>query len=512
MMIKSEKLKTNRLNVSSSLIKVLVVLIIGITLSIIIVSVICMLLGKPVGDDFGAISYYKQNVWLENTLESLRTTGRYGQTVSGAIFYGLFGRNVAILLPLMTLFWFMYLIFIYSKSVILPFFKINEKKLIISIFITVSMTSMVMFLNSNTNTDVGYYPTWLSYQYFFWPSGIVTYLIPFLVFASIYYMLFIRHNNLSSKLKLIFLFLITFLIGIFNETTPTTLMAIAGGITVLSFIKPFRKYIIKYRSKCVTIAFSSLLAVIALLLSPGSQERQAATGAHSRSIFQIILGVGRNIYVSFTQLMFRPTDIILLFSICLITAVIIIYLTRKNKKELVDLSKRGIIFGIVSFIVFVGSLGCSYLLVSVGYGEHAGIITRTLLLPQIIYVLSLAILFTSASILMICKFKDKLLNIILLCLILSVCLCMPAYIQRTKNQIDSSIKYFSSWNEQEKIIKKSLESNKSSTIYLPNSASGIGVGQNLSCKNGWLYLLIQEYYGAKKICALSDIGLEPKLY
>ncbi len=114
------------------------------------------------------------------------------------------------------------------------------------------------------------------------------------------------------------------------------------------------------------------------------------------------------------------------------------------------------------------------------------------------------LILTSAILFLTTKFDKKSTNIITVCILITFCVGLPKNIEKLGNQIESSRAYYTSWNEQEQSIANQIKTNPKSTIYLPNSASGIGTAQNLSCKTGWLYLQLQDYFGAEKICALSE--------
>lgn len=502
-MINNQKKMTLRsVLTEKNLIMALTVVVTCIIIAGLITTVICIIAARPVGDDFGAINFYRSDVWLTNTIESLKTTGRYGQSVFGSIAYGLLGRQVATLLPAFTIMWMTALLYLFIEKALDCQFSITKRRRMISAALAATITFLILFVNNNIS--FGKSPTWISYQYLFWPAGIVTYATPILLFASIIYLLFIRTNKIGRIQKIVIFSLATFLIGLFNEIVPATIIILSSGMLFLSFFKKLR-WIMKDKTFYVTAALSSIIAITALVFSAGSQSRQATTGVQHRDIIMLILSTGYHVYVTFSQLIFRLKDLTLIMSVGIIIAAIIRKLTNNNSQQIKALSERGMILGIITLVAMLGTMSCSYLLVAVGYGEHCGIITRTIFVPQILYVVGL-MLFTSSLFIYIKPEASSVARRVFITysIILVLAYC-PQYIQKINDQLRSSVNYSRAWTQQEAIIKKKLSEDKDQTIYLPDSVKGIGVDQTLSCMGTpWLNYQIAEYYGVKKICSDKD--------
>jgi hypothetical protein len=501
-MLKRQMKKISSAFNTINLTKLLALLLLTIALIGLSSAIICIYVSKPIADDFGAINFYRSDVWLANTWNSLLDTGRYGQSIFGAIAYGLFGHKVSNILPLITLFWFMTLAYLYIKSFIIRFLKVSSNTNLIPVVLTILFSFLVLFVNNDLNH--GSSLTWMTYQIFFWPSGIVTYTTPVLILATTVYALFIHKNRLSMSKKIISLSLITFLAGLFNETFPATLIAISLGLLILSFMKPFKKAL-GCRKLFVATILSSTLSLIVLLMSTGSQQRQLATGAHSRNIVTIIMATLDNLRFSIGRLMFRPKELFLIFVIGLLIAMIINYHTKHQKSDIPNIAVKGLVASSITIIAAIGSMTCSFLLVAIGYGESSGVLPRTLSIPQILYVSGLTIFATSLSLLIINKTKPCATKLILISVILVYCLFIPNYMGKIINQLNSSISYSNAWSEQEALITAQLAKDKNQTIYLPQSVSGIGGGGNVSCVGStWLNYQIAEYYHVKRVCSVLD--------
>jgi len=498
-MIKKHFKEIRLLLKTNNLAKILACLVIAISIIGLSTAIICMYIGRPIGDDFGAVNYYRPDVWVHNTIQSLKETGRYGQSVFSSISYGLFGKQISMLLPLSTLLWLVAILYLYIKKADSYLTNNETGHKILSIITSLVITFLMLFVNNNIIEYSGSNSiTWFSFQGFFWPAGIITYLIPILFLATALYFIFVRSNNLQIITKLIILSVFTFLSGLFNEVFPCSLIAISMFLLVASFIKPFRLTLKSRRPFLIAISISSLLAIAMLLLSAGSRSRQITQGVQSRlDLLNVVLYCAKDtIYLSY-NMMFKIKDLIFVSSASVLLAIFI--------KDRLNISNRtinnGLFLGVAVIVSAILSLFCSLLLVKIGYG--GGILTRTATLWQVLYTIGISVtaIFIFLIIFNIKKYGPVFTNIILSVSILSFCIFIPTYMEKIYNQLNSSVQYSNAWKKEEEIIS----TNKDTTIYLPDSVSGIGIYQTMSCEGStWLNYQVAEYYGVKKICSELD--------
>jgi hypothetical protein len=484
---------------SDTLKKILIFSLIAITLIGLSTAIICIYISKPIGDDFGAITYYQPSLWLSNTWHSLMTTGRYGQSIFGAIAYGLFRNKISNILPMIIIFWFITLAYMYLKTFLSKTMKIKSSPIALTIAL------MITFLTLFVNTSAQYNDpsTWISYQTFFWPSGIVTYTAPLLLLITAVYGLFVRKNNLTIRKRYIIFAVTIFLTGLFNEIQPATIMAISFVLILLSFIKPVAN-IVKQQPIYIIAIASSLLSLLTLFFSHGRQSIQASTIGGDK-VRDIVAALHNFIY-SINHLIFRPQELFLIAAVGLAIALTInSNISKDNRKNLKRISYYGILLGGFILIATLESLLCSFLLVAIGYGEKAGIISRTILLPQILYVSGLVILTSSLFGIIISKLESYAVAIIIAITIIALAILTPGYMDKIVSQLNTSLNYSNAWNNQEASIKAQLAIDKNSTIYLPLSVSGIGVDETMSCVGPtWLNHQLEDYFHIKRVCSVLD--------
>lgn len=504
MMAKTRLIPRKR-DITKPLIKTLALLLLSLSVIGLCSVVLSIYISKPIGDDFGAITYYRPDVWLENTWQSLLTTGRYGQSLLGAITYGAFGDKVSNILPLITLVWFMAIIYVYIKYIFTQYFRINTLTVnYLSAVSTILLAFLTLFINKSVENINP--PTWMTYQLFFWPSGIVTYTLPVLVLLTAVYLIFIKRNGLSRIKKILFFSLALFFTGLFNETQPATLIGLAIATFGLSFM-PFLKTLIPYRKHLLVTACASSLALLTLLFSPGSQKRQAATGVLERG--DVVGGVVYNFWLTISNLIFRPRELVLIALVGFLLALIIRVYTNINRAQQIQIGRYGLLAGVILMLFSLCALICSLTLLAIGYGEHTSIYARTLLFPQLLYVFGITIAAASLSILLVNKFKPFVITVSTSLAILVFIALAPSYLNKIVSQLTSSIGYTSAWIDQESAIEQAKKSH-STTVYLPQSAAGIGDGFSLSCtgpyasSTEWLNEQIEEYYHIDNVCSDQD--------
>lgn len=503
-MIKKLKNNINSIFSENNITKTLALLVIGIALIGLSAAVISIYVSKPIGDDFGAIVFYRPDVWAVHTWTSLLDTGRYGQSVMGAIVYGLLGNKAPNILPFVIIAWFITLVYVYINYLLGRYFQIKPVNRYLATVFTILFTFLVLFVNNGVANNP---PTWITYQTFFWPSGIVTYTIPTLLIFTAMYLLFVRRNLLSTKKRYVYFAVAVFTVGLFNETLPATMFTFAAGLLLLSHIPVLKTALSKRPIYLVTIA-ASLSAITILLLSPGSQKRQAATGVFHRG--DVVQGILHNFWFTLTDLMFRPKELILIGAFGLVIALIINSHVKTNFTALKKAQTHGLVSGMITLALALGALLVSLTLLAIGYGEHTSVYARTLLIPQILYVLGLILLAISISGLIIGKFKPYIVRLMLAAALLLFVVLLPHYLNKIVSQVNSSIGYSNAWTEQETVIKNQLKQDPNQTIYLPQSVAGIGDGFSLSCTGPyssstiWLNYQIADYYNIKRVCSVQD--------
>lgn len=492
-------------------VKILIATILVLSMIGLSAAILSMLFGKPIGDDYGGIATYRSGNWLQETYHSLETAGRYGQSIAGSILYGVLRNKIVIILPLLVTCWFIFLCFFYIKKFLRLHIKDRQLLNIYSLTSSVILTFLVLFINNAplTNNLTG----WVSYQLFFWPSGIITYTLPLLIFLTGAYLLFF--SNLSSKIskhtQVIAYVVFLIVSSLFNEVQPAILLTVSAGLLIASYIKPFRQ-IKKYRYITLTTIVATVIGLIALYFSPGRIQRSQVLDTIVPSTNGSLIGsIIRNLDTLTHGLYLKPRELLLLILIGVLGA-IITYLMANNKRLYESYIRQMLPYAFALIVVCFISIIISVALIVVGYGYSAGIYPRTMLIPQLTYVVSILFLFFSLSSLIFCKFGiNNIFKTVVVFLGIAYLISIPNYTSKILTQINSSVTYSNAWVEQNAILQKAASNNVKETVYLTNPATGIGDGFSLQCAGPyakttmWLNVQISEYYGHQdRICPSKD--------
>lgn len=476
-------------------------------------TLICIYFGKPIGDDFGAISFHHNIYWFDSAIKSLQSTGRYGQSVAGSLSYGLLGKSVAVILPLGVVIW----------STILVYLIINRAdarfKMLLSPPIKMALSGVLMFALLIVNTGVDGTPpqTWITFQTFFWSSGIITYTVPLLLLISTVYLLLVRRALINRSSLLVYI-IIVYILGLFNEVQPATLFVLSAGTFLLTYV-PVKTSLIKrarnWRNVYITTAVASFMSLLTLLLSSGNKERRSATGALNYD--GLLNGIISKVSYVFDHMFYRPHDLFLIIAIGFVVA----YGFSLFRKEVkVKTANTGILLGVFILLCSIVSIYISVTLLILGYGVGTGILPRTLLIPQILFCVGLILIFTCGSISIIQLLPKQYTSYVisLISIIITIILCSfgTRYMDKITTQLSSVIEYSHAWDYQDAILKEHARNNPDQPIFIPGDYAGIGDGFSIHCvgpyvqNTMWLNEAIEKYYGVKKICAIEDTQIAPR--
>lgn len=494
----------------SRYIKLLIFLITAISALGLAVAIISMLFGKPIGDDYGAIAIYRDGNRLDEAIASLTSTGRYGQSIASSFFYGFLGDKVVTLLPLLTVIWFTAIVFLYTKFSLKSHIKNRQTLYLTAALISAILTFLVLFVNNTPQTTNLH--AWVSYQLFFWPSGIITYTIPLLILGSGFYVLFLTNlkQRLSYRLRLILFAIVIFLTSLFNEVQPATILVISTGLLILSYLKPYTK-LKEYRAIFISTIPVVILGLTTLFFSPGriqrSQILDTITPSTEGSLVESIL---RNLSTLTTDLYFRPRELILLVLVGVIAAVTA-FLFVKNRQTYLKKSRSLLPYIFVICIVSLVSIIISITLTVVGYGYSAGVYSRTMLFAQVSYAITIPLLvFSMSNLLLEARRARRIFAVGIVLLSFVFLASIPKYLDKILTQVNSSVTYYNIWLEQDAILKQAASDGVYNTVYLKDPAVGVGDGFSLTCSGPyakstmWLNVQISQYYGNNdRLCAVD---------
>jgi len=500
----------------SRFVKLLVFVVMALAVIGVSTAIVSMLFGKPIGDDYGAIDTFKPGNRLEESIYSLTTTGRYGQSIASSVLYGSLGDRIVVLLPLAILAWFIVLAFMYIKYFLRSVVKKQETLLFISASAAILLTFLTLLVN-NTHQTTNLH-AWASYQLFFWPSGIITYTLPLLLFVTGFYTIFLSKKGVTLRFRtqLIAYIILTFVSSLFNEVQPIILLLTAAGLLLASYLKYF-KQIRSHRRVLLATIPTTIVAVLALYFSPGRIQRSQVIGAITPSTDGSLAGsVMRNMTTLFESLYFRPREILLLALVGALIAVIV-YAYTKNIKVYTKRTMVALPYVALVVLVFAASIVVSITLTVIGYGYSTGVFSRTMLIAQFLYVITVPLIAFCISTIILSREKLKLwfsIGVVLLGFLFLTSL--PKYTSKILTQVNSSVTYFNVWNEQDAILRSKAADGVETTVYLDNPAVGVGDGFSLTCvgkyasSTMWLNNQISQYYGGHdKICAKEPITKQP---
>ena len=475
-------------------------------------AILSMFFGKPIGDDYGGIATYRDGSRLDAAISSLASTGRYGQSIASSLLYGTLGDKIVTLLPLATIVWFLLVAFLYARSSLKSHIKNLQTLYLVAGLVSATLTFLVLFVNNTPQTTN--LSAWVSYQLFFWPSGIITYTIPLLIITSGFYILFLSglKERLAYRTRFILFIIVTFVSSLFNESQPATLLAISATLLVLSYFKYYPK-LKEHRAVIFSIIPVTIFGLIALFFSPGRIQRSQILDTIAPSTEGSLVGsIFRNLNTLTADLYFRPRELVLLVAIGALAATIA-FMVVKNKRKYFKQSRSLIPYVLAICLITAISIVTSITLTIVGYGYSAGIYSRTMLIAQVSYAIAIPLLVFVVSNLFFAIRRTK--YIFAACVVLlgfMFLVSIPKYLDKILTQVNSSVTYHSIWLEQDKILKAAAADGIYNTVYLEDPAVGVGDGFSLTCSGPyakstmWLNVQISQYYGNNdRLCAVDQL-------
>lgn len=459
--------------------------------------------GVPIGDDYLAIKTFSdKHTWLPEAWNSFTHTSRYMQSITSSLAYGLFRSKVAILLPLIVMVWFYTLTFLYIRL------ASNRTKIQVTNTGNFVISAAILFLLLNFGRPSDMHNIWLFFQPYFFTSAIVTYTIGALLYLT--FLLFMLSSKkvlrLPSLNYLSIIFAGTFLLGLYNETMPATLLGLSALGALASFVKSKKTTKIFY-TFLVTGA-STLLALIVMFISPANAARRQTVGA-KMSFSDLYIGVSHNLSSALSSFILRPSDIVTAVAIA---TVVYFMLAPKGKLKLsVKVATSTLILGASSITAGLLSLIASLTLSAIGYGISPNIYPRTMLLPEIFFITGLIITSLGLWAIIDTKVKNQyLITALLAAIVVATLFIVPHSISRTASHLVGVQDYNAIWQKQDQELKERAKTDPQDTVYINDEGAGIGDGFSVRCigpyvkYTSWLSDGMEAYYGVKKICATSD--------
>lgn len=500
-------------NSSTTLARIMTGIIMALAIIGVSAAMISMLSGRPIGDDYGAIyTHHQKGSWLEEAMISLSTTGRYGQSIASSFLYGILGDNTPSILPILLLIWLLLVIYLYSKLIIKKYTNNSAPSSLISLCVSIVLSFLVLFINNAPESSTP--PVWISYQLFFWPSGIVTYTLPLLGLLTSVYAFWLAPfaKRIPKKIRIALLSLSVLLTSLFNEIQPATLVSLAAICLVLSYTKPYSA-IKKYRSHLYTGASLAVAGLALSFFSPGRINRSESISSSSQG--SLSESVIRNIGMLINDHWLRPRELALIVLIGFVAAVLANRFIRSTPKyKVASLVSSKVSFLLITLLVSATIV--SLVLIGIGYGPDAGIYPRTLLIPQALYVITIPTI-TFAIVLTALRSKQfyipkLILPASLLVVSLGVVISIPNYLSKINMQVQSSVLYAYNWDVQDESLKEAAKNHTEGILYVKNPVTGLGDGFTITCTGPyvgstiWLNYQIQQYYGisAEKVCKDPD--------
>lgn len=460
--------------------------------------------GVPIGDDYLAIKTFSdKHTWLSEAWNSLTHTGRYMQSITSSLGYGIFRSKSAVILPLIVMVWIFTLTYLYIR--------VGSKKLKVKIStsnnLMISATILFLLLNFGRPSDP--HNIWLFFQPYFFTSAIVTYTIGFLIYLTFLYALLASKKiaKLSNLKYSILIFIITYVLGLYNETSPATILGLAliGLVTDLFIKKRHGRLFYALAST----ASASFLALVTMYLSPANQARRHAIGAQT-TLSDMYAGIVHNLQTMLSSFLLRPSDIITILAL----GVVICTVLAPKITAAVKSSRLMFIAGLATVAAGILSLIASLTLATIGYGVSPNVYPRTLFIPEILLVAGLIMIAVSLWITIGNHNPSKpyVASAFMLAMLLGTLLITPHSISRTAGHLTGVQDYNAIWQQQDHKLRDWAQTSPNKTIYLDDEGAGISDGFSTRCtgpnakSTSWLSDGMEAYYGVKSICAASDEG------
>ena len=472
------------------------------------VAILTAYFGVPMGDDYLAIkTYSNKHTWVAESWHSLTNTGRYMQSATSSFAYGAFRDNIGVILPSIVMAWLYVLIVLYLR--------LANKKFRLSIHKAgiYAIAAPILFIFMSAGRPDGVNHLWFAYQPFFFSSAIVTYTIGVLLYLSLLYSV-LTSGWFSKKtivVKSTLVFIATYILGLYNETTPAT----AFGISVLALLIIAFAPIVKNKLKHQYIALlsstaaASVFALVTMYFSPSSIARRQNLTSLGTDRSNLVESVLTNFNTTISSLMLRPSDIALMFIICIVFYILVI---PKQARVMFKPAKLGLVGVLVLATGLLSLLGTLSLL-GLGYGSTVSILPRTLLIPQLVIGVGLFIL--GLSLLSRLYSYSKKLGWLqagaLIVFTVGAVVIMPHHVSRSAGHLIGAQDYNAIWQQQNSELRELSKTNPDKTIYLKDEGAGIGDGFSTKCTGPaakytiWLADGMESYYGLREICAQSDL-------
>ncbi len=464
--------------------------------------------GVPMGDDYLAIkTYSNKHTWVAESWHSLTNTGRYMQSATSSVAYGAFRDNIGVILPFIVMAWLYVLIVLYLR--------LANKKFRLSIHKAgiYAIAAPILFIFMSAGRPDGVNHLWFAYQPFFFSSAIVTYTIGVLLYLSLIY--FVLTSGWFSKktivVKSTLVFVTTYILGLYNETTPAT----AFGISVLALLIIAFAPIVKNKLKHQYIALlsstaaASVFALVTMYFSPSSIARRQNLTSLGTDRSNLVESVLTNFNTTISSLVLRPSDIALIFLIGITFYLLVLGKQSRSNLKPVSLSLTGAGVIMTGLLTLLGTL----VLLGLGYGATPNVYPRTLLIPQLVINSGLIILAVGLVSWLYSYHKAKSIQVaVLVIFTIGAFIITPHHIARSAGHITGAQDYNAIWQNQDSQLKDLSRSNPEETVYIKDEGAGIGDGFSTKCTGPytkstiWLADGMEAYYGLREICAQSDLN------
>lgn len=254
-------------------------------------------------------------------------------------------------------------------------------------------------------------------------------------------------------------------------------------------------------------AFASLLALVSMYFSPANiARRQLLSSMGVDNSNGLIAGIVSNFSTTLSSLMLRPSDILLVFSAGLVFYLIAI--SYRARRQLHAHSSQILLAGVVITGTGIISILISIVLSAIGYGPSAGVLARTLLIPQIL--LSTGLFISSVGTVGL-LYSHKIFRpariAFMSLIVLGTLIITPHHISRSATHLSRAQDYQASWQQQDAMLRTHAQQNPQVPIRINESNAGIGDGFSLRCSmpqakgTHWLNEGMQAYYGIREICS-----------
>lgn len=491
----------------NTLLRIIVCLVAIITIVGLGVAILTAYFGVPMGDDYLAIkTYSNKHTWLAESWHSLTNTSRYMQSITSSVAYGLLRERAGVVLPLIVMAWMYTLIVLYIR--------LASKRLGLSISnlgaCTIAAPILFMFMSSGRSDSVNH--LWFTYQAFYFSSAIVTYTLAVLLYLSLLYFILVSKwfHRKSVVIQAVLVAAAAYLLGLYNETTPATILGISLISVVLVQLTPIVKGKLKIRLSLLlsSVALASVASLLSMYFSPANIARRQTITSLGVDRSNLVESVLTNFMTATSSLMLRPSDIALALLIGVISYTLIIGRQSQATINPLRWTSTGIITIALGLLVLLGTL----VLLGIGYGASPNIYPRMLLIPQLLLGSGLIVLSIGLASKLYSYRNAKVLHVAVLGILAMGALAItPHHISRSAEHLASVQDYYAIWQAQDYELQIQSKTNPNERVYIQDEGAGIGDGFSTRCTGPsakytlWLTDGMESYYGLREICAQSDL-------